>query len=55
MVNFDFSHLAEALIQSHLKEQLALSALLKGTLTEFSPSRLGDFEAAAFRLLAQCF
>ena len=34
------SHLADALIQSDLQEQLELSTLLKGTLTDFSPSQL---------------
>jgi hypothetical protein len=34
-----FIHLADALIQSDLQEQLGLSALLKGTSADFSPSR----------------
>lgn len=37
-----FSHLAEAIIQSDLQEQLGLSVLLKRTLTEFSRIWLGD-------------
>jgi hypothetical protein len=38
-------HLADALIQSDLQEQLGLSALLKGTWTDFSPLQ---FEPATF-------
>ena len=40
-----YFHLADALIQSNLQEQLGLSALLKGTSTDFSPQR---FEPATF-------
>ena len=43
MINIlHFSHLADSLILSDLQEQLGLSALLKGTSTDFSPSRLRD-------------
>jgi hypothetical protein len=39
---FYFSHSADTLIQSDLQEHLGLSALLRGTSTNFSPSRLSD-------------
>ena len=42
MKHLNFSHLADALIQNALQEQLGLSALLKGTPTDFSPSQLRD-------------
>ena len=38
------SHLANVLFQSDLKEQLGISALLKGTSTDFSLSQLGSSE-----------
>jgi hypothetical protein len=47
-LNGHFSHLADALIQSDLQEQLGLSALLKGTAVEFSPSLLGDSNQQPF-------
>ena len=37
-----FSHLADALIQSDLQEQLGLNSLVKGTSADFSPSQLWD-------------
>ena len=40
--------LADALIQSDLQEQLGLSVLLKGTSTDFSPTRLGDLTQRPF-------
>ena len=43
IIIFDIlSHLADTLIQSNTQEQLGGSALLKGTLTDFSLSQLGD-------------
>ncbi|KAK6317390.1 hypothetical protein J4Q44_G00127900, partial [Coregonus suidteri] len=46
-LHLHFSHLADALIQSDLQEQLGLSALLKGTFTSFSrrsyPERLTNW------------
>ena len=44
-----FSHLTDALIQNDLQEQLGLSALLKGTSTNFLKlSRLGDSNQQPF-------
>ena len=43
-----FSHLADVFIQSDLQEQLGLSALLKGTSSDFSLSRLGDLNQQPF-------
>ena len=40
--------LADALIQSDLQEQLGLSILLKGTLTDLLPSWLGDSNQRPF-------
>jgi hypothetical protein len=42
ILHLHLSHLAEFLIQSAIQKQLGLSALLKDTLTDFSPSWLGD-------------
>lgn len=41
------SHLANVLFQSDLKEQLWISALLKGTSTDFSLSQLGSSGSAS--------
>ena len=43
-----FGYLVDARIQSDLQGQLELSALLKGTATEYSPSRLGDSNQRPF-------
>ena len=42
------SHFADALIQRDLQEQLGLSAFLKATSTDFSPSQLGDSNQRPF-------
>ena len=43
-----FGHLADALIQRDLQEQLWLSPLLKGTLADFLPSQLRDSNQQPF-------
>ena len=48
LIHLHCSHLADALIQRDLQEQLGLSALLKVTLTDFSPSRLRDSNQQPF-------
>ena len=48
------SHLADVLMESNLQEKLGLSILLKGTLTDFSPSQ--RFKLATLHLLAyRCY
>jgi hypothetical protein len=47
--HWHWGHLTDALIQSDLKEQLWLSALLSGTSTYFSHSQLWDSDERSVR------